>query len=225
MTISSRSIEVGGIWIRTLRRREKLRVMMASLLLVSFVASGCMTIGLDPIDPALPIDLDEGEGLLVIQLDSDLPIKKMYMDMAVMIRPLAKGKHIWITKIPQGWYSWRSVEIDGKGGPAGRYELKRSSYSRPDELDFLVKAGAINFAGELIIRSAGRQGRRYWLSFRNRNHGAMALRELLRTHAEVLDVYPLRTAGTGDDSFIEFYVRERDAIRREKNSISQEVNP
>ncbi|MBW2540598.1 MAG: hypothetical protein JRF15_00780 [Deltaproteobacteria bacterium] len=105
----------------------------------------------------------------------------------------------------EGRYRWRKIEI-------GKNPRDRSNYMLdPDEeLSFEVKAGKINYPGELMIRS-GAMSR--WgigdLIVRNRNHSAMAVRELRDSYASILRSFPLHYAGSSGDGFLEYYTRKR----------------
>jgi hypothetical protein len=192
------------------RRRFHLAVLVLSICLAS-----CATARFEPIDPAIPIALTEDEGLLIIHIDTDHELRQLGLSAATVEGPIAKGRHLWVTRAEAGSYSWQSVTLNYSRASGERFRLDRNSYPHPSELDFRVEPGVINYAGELIIRFVRRRGRRKWLSVRHRNHAAMALRELPETFSQILDAYPLRSSGTSDDEFLEFLSSERERVRRE----------
>jgi len=191
------------------------RVLHLTPLLLGVLLAGCTTIRFQPVDPTLPIALTENEGLLIVHIDTDREILRLGLSAARIDERIAKGRHIWITRAKAGSYSWQSVTLADKRASGERFRLDRKAYPRPKELDFVVEPGVINYAGELIIRFVSQRGLRQWISVRHRNHAAMALRELPKSFAGILDAYPLRSAGTGDDAFLEFWSSERERIRRE----------
>ncbi len=200
------------------------------VILVGLQLTGCSTIHFHRIDSETPIELAIQEGLLVMQIDTDLPIDRLALNGLTIIEPIKVGKHFWIARVYAREYSWKSVHISKHVSYAGRYSIARGKFPREGELDFEIKPGVLNYVGELIVRkhSIGytRGFRRAsWISIRIRNHAAMALRELERNYAELLDVYPLRTAGTSGDAFLEFYASERDRLTSESKTLETEDHP
>lgn len=185
------------------------RIVFATTLLVALLNAGCFSTYFVPIEPATPVELEPREALLVMQIDSDLPIRELSFSNLDIRTPIEAGEHFWIARVRPGAQSWKSVYIDGNSGYKGRYRIVRSKFHRRGELDFTIEPGAINYAGKLIIRKSSVGYRRAWITLRIRNHAAMALRSLEKSHGDLLDMYPLRSAGTSGDGFIEFYAAER----------------
>jgi hypothetical protein len=201
--------------IRSNPPRMPRRIRASSIVLVALLASlaapltGCVGPSLWRLDLDRPIDLDEDEGLLIMHVDTDARILQLILSRARIVEEIEIGKHLWITKLPAGRYSWIGVHTQGWRRRKNRYELQRDSYLRPAELDFEIRAGSINYAGELIIRETRRRNGHLWINFRNRNHAALVTRELLRSHPELLDAFPLHSATVSGDAFLDFYQAEK----------------
>ena len=77
-------------------------------------------------------------------------------------------------------------------------------------------AGAINYPGELMLHAEyGRCGEVRTVRIRNRNHSAMALRSLSKSHGPILEHFPLRYGGRSGDGFLEFFDRERARVAKQ----------
>jgi hypothetical protein len=178
------------------------------LILLCFFQSGCST-GIAPLGPTSPLQLEHDQGLLILHVDSDVPIETLRLDRGVAARSVARGEHVWIVRAAAGRYRWTGVQVGAQAGRAERHRLPSE-----DEFRFAVEAGKINYPGALIIRSP--QSSRSVsgnLRIRNRNHAAMAIRELLADHASLLESLPLHYAGLSGDRFLEYYQRMRDESR------------
>jgi hypothetical protein len=155
-----------------------------------------------PIDPKDPIELSGREGLLIVDIDSEVPIRLLRTN-SIGLADIEQGRHVWMVRIKAGHYRWRALELEvGGGGRPWRYEIADDESFR-----FSVEPGVINYPGQLIIRR--RRGlARVWppaLLFRTTNHSGMALRTLGRTHANILQEYSLVHSGPGGDLFLDYY--------------------
>ncbi len=171
--------------------------------LVLFVLLGCAP--LQPIDSGRPVELSSEQGLLIVDIDTELPIRLLRMTSASPLRDIEQGRHVWMVRLRAGDYRWRELRIDRSGirGPPVRYEIPRD-----EEYDFSVEAGKINYPGQLSIRRA-RVTYGYWgpdLIIRNRNRLGMALRALRATHEQRLHEHPLTRSGRSEDLFLEYYL-------------------
>ncbi len=118
-------------------------------LLVAFVLLGCAP--LQPIDPGQPVELSSKQGLLIVDIDTELPIRLLLMDSGYALRDIEQGRQVWMVRLRAGEYRWRELRIDRSGtrGSAVRYTIRRD-----EEYDFSVEAGKINYPGQLSIRRA-----------------------------------------------------------------------
>ena len=191
------------------------RVLLILVLLLTLFNAGCVSTYFVRVAPETPVELMEDEALVVIQIDTDLPIRSITLSNLYLKTPIEVGQHFFLARMRPGSQTWLNVYIEGRGGFAGRYRLKKSALPSPNELKFSVDPGVINYAGKLIIRKAVATWFGRWVSIRIRNHAAMALRDLERSYGPLLDTYGIRSAGKSGDPFIEFYAAERERIRRE----------
>ncbi len=81
-----------------------------------------------------------------------------------------------------------------------------------------MEAGKINYPGELVIRKSSLSSwRNQILIVRNRNHSAMAVRDLKGSYDALLSALPLHYAGSSGDGFLEYYMKKRDSSAAESN--------
>ena len=198
-------------------------ICVAGLVVVSLALAGCgSTRPIPVVFPGLPLSLAEDQGLLIVQIDTNSSIQRISAGASVVSENLPKGRHIWIASLPSGRYAWSEVRIEFQGI---RQIYRPGQFKRLNEheFEFDVVAGQINYPGELMIRTdpgsyhfdvyRGRAGYFWDISIRNRNHSAMAIRSLMKSHAMLLDEYPVRYAGSSGDGFLDFYGKEKARVR------------
>jgi len=164
------------------------------------------------VPPGTLVELAEDEGLLVIQIDTDVPLEDVRLTAGSVAQGLPKGQYIWVIRVPARRYAWQQIDMGSEAGIDGRYKMSDVELLHEGEFEFEVVPKSINYPGELIIRSDPfdrSSGRR---SIRNRNHSAMAIRRLRKTHASLIDAFPIRYAGWSGDGFLDFFTRERQSI-------------
>jgi hypothetical protein len=173
--------------------------------MISVGTLGCAVPPIVPIDASHPAELAPNEGLLILHIDTEIPLTRLILSRRIIARSLAKGRHVWIARALEGSYSWEAIEIENEYGRRLKYTLD------PDEeLTFEVEAGKINYPGELSIRSGSQFARgNEELIVRNRNHSAMAVRELEGSYDSILRSLPLHYAGSSGDGFLEYYTQNR----------------
>ena len=175
-------------------------------ILAALLVIGCAP-AIQPLGPARPLALREGEGLLVLHVDSDIPIAALELNRGTGAHAIQAGHHVWLVRAREGDYRWVMLRLGHEAGREDHIEIEKE-----DEFAFEVKSGAINYPGALIVRShrASRSVTGY-VRIRNRNHAAMAIRMLRQDDASILDAYPLRYAGPTPDGFLEHYTEAREA--------------
>jgi hypothetical protein len=192
---------------RGAKRTGPARAPILLLVLSSSIAlAGCASSRIPPIDASKPIELAAEEGLLIIQIDTEVALSNLILNHRSVARSLSKGRHIWLTRVREGSYRWQEFETGDQVRYRRTYELDSD-----DEMRFYVQAGTINYPGELVIRASPqpRLGDDT-LIVRNRNHAAMAVRALQKRYPRLLQSRALHYAGSGDDAFLDYYTRERD---------------
>lgn len=166
-----------------------------------------------PIDVSAPIELAPSEALLIIHIDTEVALERLWLNSHPLAHPIGKGRHAWIVRVREGSYRWRKIEIGSNLRNRSIYELRSD-----EELSFNVKAGRINYPGELVIRSSpGARWGNKSLIVRNRNHSAMAIRQMRDSYDSILRSLPLHYAGSSGDGFLEYYTRKRGRTDAEPN--------
>lgn len=165
-----------------------------------------------PINAGAPLEMAAGEGILIVQIDTDLPLASVDLRSGRVATNLPSGQHLWLVRAKAGSDEWARFKVDVGGGSTQSVSVGRADVRFDDEFEFDVEAGKVNYPGELIVRSAGWSGNTQRLRVRNRNHSAMAVRRLRKRHGAELDQLPLRYGGRSEDEFLSYYTRIRDEV-------------
>lgn len=176
--------------------------------------SGCAG-GPPPAVPPVPGQtLGGDEGFVVIQVDSELAIERLEANGRPIAFGLQPGQHLWLVRMRAGRQCWTAVRFEIQASNERSIRPEAKGVLNEKEFEFTVEAGAINYPGEIIVRmNAPEYGARSGFSVRNRNHSAIAIRKLMKTHADLLEAHPIRYAGSSGDEFLQFYTKERDRLR------------
>jgi len=189
-------------------RRLGLTTMLACLLGACAGAPPAIVVpgAFDPLEP--------GVGFLVVQIDSDLGVERIQAGGIVMAQDLHAGRHIWLVRMKEGPYRWTDVRLVAAQSRDATIRPEAITVKNEREFVFEVEAGQLNYPGEIVIRMRDPdRGIAAGVTVRNRNHSAMALRKLMKTHSELVAAHPARYAGWSGDEFLQFYTREREARR------------
>ncbi len=157
-----------------------------------------------PIDPNRPVELSLGEGLLILDIDTEIPLRLLRTSRGRM-KDVEAGRHVWIVRLGRGRHIWREIQIDIPGRQKGYYRYR---VSRDPEFEFEIEAGKINYPGQLVIRRyRGAEHVPSGLVIRNVNRAGMTLRALRKSHPEILRQFELVQSGSSEDGFLEHYSR------------------
>ncbi len=191
-------------------RRHAVALGVLVLMLAGCAGAPPAAIKPGPFEP-----LAENEGYLVVQIGNSLAVSEVVAGGLVLARDLQPGEHLWLTRVKAGRYRFSSVRIGAVGPRSPVLRPKPFGVLNEREFDFEVEAGKINYPGHLLVRFYDpKAGAGSGIVVRNRNHSAMAIRELSKSHPELIAAHPLRYAGYSGDGFLEFYTRERDRLRK-----------
>ncbi|MEZ4334064.1 MAG: hypothetical protein R3F35_20120 [Myxococcota bacterium] len=167
--------------------------------------------------------LGPSEGFLVVHVETDVAIERLHADSRLIGQALPPGEHLWLVRMKAGRHRWSRIRLVSQaGGESGRRPESKGVLNE-QEFTFDVEAGAINYPGAIVVAKfdPGRVliGIPWWsilthAEIRNRNHSAMALRSLAKTHPALLAAHPIRYAGRSGDRFLQFYTRERGKLAR-----------
>jgi len=194
------SVAIGAVFPQSSgMRRLIVRRCLPLVVSLALVGLGCAHEPLVGVGDG-PIRLEEGEGLLVVDIDADFRLTLLVID----------GRRLWrneytrpleVVRLEAGRYSMdRALEhsIDGSGWV---YPLE----SIPGN-DFEVVAGEICYPGTLVIERDQR-ARAYAARFVNRS--GHVLQRLEQEHPKLLSAFPLSYTGPTKDDFLREYFAAR----------------
>lgn len=170
------------------------------LFLLAFAS--CQTHAFRKIDPGEAADLKPDEGLLLITFDSSSKVisARFGGDGKAFARGvmsnLDAGRNPQLFALREGRYQWDSVRLQGLFGLRYTFDLSDSN-----DFAFEVKAGAINYAGDLIFRPEMFTRARFHVA----NRSLRAMDWLYKHHADISSSYTLVYSGSYPDPFPTFY--------------------
>lgn len=183
------------------------------LALLAGFAVGCASAPPAAVPPGAFEPLADGEGFLVVQVDSDVAVDRIRMDGRVVVSDLQPGQHLWLIRMQAGRQRWSTVKLQQQLQAESEIRPQAEGVLNEQEFELDVEAGAVNYPGEIVIRMrVPEYGVGSGFTVRNRNHSAIAIRKLLKSHPALLAAHPIRYAGSSGDEFLEFYSRERDRL-------------
>ncbi len=160
---------------------------------------GCVSVR--PVERGTVPELSPGEGILVVDVETAVPIKQIDVSRVTVGSDLAKGEHFYLVVMSAGRHRWTDIVI-----PAGEGDVPfRMAYGH-DAWGFRIEAGRINYPDQL--RFGGRtRAKSVDISVRRLNRSALALRKLRSEFPEVLERYPPVYAGPTRDDYLEYFGR------------------
>lgn len=179
--------------------------------LVAASALGCSTPRFIPIDPSQPIDLGPDEGLLILHVDSALPIPELSLAGLESGRPIEAGSTFEVFRVPAGLYRWSDFVLSDPDRWGSAYLIDPLHFSEAENLYLDIRPGALNYPGELVVEIFEPTPHRRAVSVRVLNHVGGAIRRLESEYPGLLDEVPLAHAleRSSADPFLEFYLSER----------------
>ncbi len=175
-------------------RRGATALLLACMVLLSMPLQA----RLHHVKPGKIPELEAGEGLLVVGVDSNMPLSRVRVrkDKAAFgagdMRDLPEGRSLRLYALPAGRYEWAQL----KPFSFFSYEL-----GADPEFEFVVEAGKINYAGDLQFRA-----RTFGSStFHVANRALGVIDWLKQEHPTVYANYPLAYTGYYPDPFPAFY--------------------
>lgn len=150
------------------------------------------------IKPGTVPTLEAGEGLLVVGIDSNMPLVrvKVRKDNAVFgggdMKDLPEGRSLRLYALPAGRYEWSQLR-----------PLRYLTYDlrNEPEFEFVIEAGRINYAGDLQFRAKTVNDSTFHVA--NRSLGVIDW--LKQEHPQVYASYDLAYTGHYPDPFPAFY--------------------
>lgn len=177
---------------------ELRRAAVALLLVCVSLACAPALARLHHVKPGKVPELEAGEGLLVVGVDTNMPISRVRVrkDDAVFgagdMKDLPEGRSLRLYALPAGRYEWAQL----KPFSYFTYDLRKEP-----EFEFVVEAGKINYAGDLQFRAKTFTDSSLHVS----NRGLGVIDWLKKEHPRIYTDYPLTYTGHYPDPFPEFY--------------------
>lgn len=198
-------------------RRVSARVLAALCLFVLVAAAAPVFAQARDVAPGSVPQLQAGEGLLLVEADSDVALASLQLarldgDNIDALHAADAGVTARLLAVPAGRYAWRNATVQ-----SGR----RFSFGTSPEEAFDVAPGRITYAGDLVLRVKGRDG----MSFQTANRGLRAIDWLRAAYFQLAQSLPLVYSGHYPDPFPAFYAQERAASPARDDELSKVLAP
>lgn len=154
------------------------------------------------VDPGEIPKLGPNDGLLLVEVDSTIPLESVrvkqdgrFFDAGILKR-IGVGRTAGLYVVPAGSYQWAQIDLLW----AARFMFKEDP-----EYHFQVEPGKITYAGDLVFRPTGL----YSADIKLRNRGLGAMDWLDKNHPVLAQRYPFAYSGHYPDPFPDFYRQQR----------------
>jgi hypothetical protein len=187
-----------------MRQSRKRAALIAGCVLV---AAAALVVACTSVRVVGPDDvLGSNEGLLVLQIRSNRPVRSIMIDEAVVPVDVHQDQvHLSLIAVSAGRHRWSGLGFQASDDPKDPETVQFQFRDEPD-LRFDVERGSINYAGMLEIYDRG-----WFVGMRAVDRTAFALEALRSRFAEALARYPIRYSGVGRHVFLERYLAARAA--------------
>jgi hypothetical protein len=170
---------------------------LATVPSILLAALGCTTVR--SVEAGSVPVLGRNEGLLVVHVESALPIRKLSIDQVPALTDLREGEHFSLLVVSAGRHHWSEIVVPAAEGDV-RFRMSDEHWG------FRVESGRINYPDQLVVR--GDVGKAHVeIGGGRRNRSALALRKLQERFPELLARYPPVYGGFTPDRYLEYYVR------------------
>lgn len=196
------------------RSRRFIRRFASFGSVVLLALTGCASGPPTAVPPGPGQTLAKDEGFVVVHVDTELKLERLEANGRPIALDLHPGRHLWLVRMKAGRQRWTAVKFEVQPENDSPIRPRSKGVLNEQEFEFDVEAGAVNYPGEIIVRMRIPEwGANMGVSVRNRNHSAIAIRELMKSHPALLADHPLRYAGKSGDEFLQFYTKERERLR------------
>ncbi len=147
--------------------------------------------------PGEDLQLPAGSGLLLVAVDTDIPLQALRIKRngtlfdAESIKDIGKGRTTRLYVVPAGRYRWDTV----------RKPLRSFELGENEEYSFEVKQGILNYPGDLIYRDIDEFNAMVHVA----NRGLLAMDWMDQTYPELSERHVLTYMGHYPDPFPAFY--------------------
>jgi hypothetical protein len=176
---------------------------LIALLFALLSAAGCAGTRLIVSDGLVALKPDQG--ILVVHVDSDYPIRKLNFNFRFKAAAdLSAGEYVALLVVPAGNYHWTTIDVSS--GFFDHYFKFRMRRDR--DWSFKVEAGRINYPGQIIVKgsnktSFGIRVPRAW----TKNRPALALEQIRENYPTLITQYQLANGRSERDDFLDSYQR------------------
>jgi hypothetical protein len=187
------------------------RVLRTRLLLIALISltAGCTT--LLPISADGPLELKPNEGIVVVQIDSDMFLRQAMISGQEVVQHARATQHFGLWIAQAGRHRWSRVEVDSSGG----YHYYYWNLPFEDQFAFVVEPGKINLPGQLQIRRYSSPGGGVLADFYSFSRAAQTIEKLRELYPEISSRYSIVNSRINRDDFVAAYL---DAIAAEQQS-------
>ena len=119
--------------------------------------SGCASTTLEVYPPVGAEPLGPDEGLLILHIETEVPLASISLPWALAVSDLPKGRHLWIVRARAGTYRWKNLRLAREVGSEGYLNLDDYRVMRrvknwvwDDEFRFDVEAGQQDLQALLV---------------------------------------------------------------------------
>lgn len=164
--------------------------------------------GIYPLEAGKSPALGADEGLLLVTIDTEFPLEAVYMkhEGAVLnsrvLKNPAAGRSTVLVRVAAGRYGWDKLRIGNWARSWSWWDYRLGS---DPESYFDVRAGAINYPGDLVVRRIT-ASRSY---IQRMDRALLAIDWLESSYPELLKQWPLVYTGPYADPFPAYYLKSR----------------
>jgi hypothetical protein len=126
-------------------------------------------------------ELAPDEGIVVVDLDTQVPIKALKIGQVTAVSDLPAGEHLLFLAVSRGVHRWTDVVVQAPRGEI-RYSAPRSAGYK-----FRVEPGRISYSGAISIRTQTTGGS---LSFSIRSRSTEVMRILRGRYPALVERFP-----------------------------------
>ncbi|MEP6882625.1 MAG: prolyl oligopeptidase family serine peptidase [Dokdonella sp.] len=197
-----------------------MRAGLIALAIIALFAVSQAKAGMYPVVPGENPQLKANEALLVVAIDTGMPLEAAFMseEGAVLnsrvLKHIAAGRTFQLLRVPAGRYGWHSLRIGDWAHSSFWYTYQLSNKK---EGYFDVRPGVINYGGDLVVRPRDVRHATIYMS----NRGLPAIDWLEAQHPQLASQREFVYSGHYQDPFPAFYQKERASQGKRKSAYGE----
>jgi len=161
------------------------------------------------------LSLEEGDGILVVETDSNSPIHALYLQsrddprVTVHLGEIGDARRIHFVVLPAGDYRWSRIELPGETYRGKHYPYIWDLDEAQEYWRLSVRAGVVSYPGVLVLR---RYSTTYLTSY-TVNRSGRFLSQILDKARWILDELEVAYTGWDRDDFLTVYSEQLASMR------------